>query len=90
MIVVLAVLTFVPSKYLYPSQPGRLNQVATAWACCGRLPGLVALELLSSPAPRTDPSIQRLAVISLFYPVFYLGASWVVTLKYWRKSVIER
>ena len=28
-VVVLAVLTFVPSKYLYPSQPGRLNLVAT-------------------------------------------------------------
>ncbi len=86
-IVVLAVLTFVPSKYLYPSQPGRLNRLATVlgavWAVqCGWLLWCV----LASAAPREDPSIHHLAISSLAYPLFYLASSWIVTLNDWKSS----
>ncbi len=90
-IVVLAVLTFIPTRYLYPSQPGRLNQAATAMGVLWTVPlAWLLWRLLSSPAPRLDPPIQRMAVVSLFYPVFYLGASWIVTLMHWRKPAVER
>ena len=89
-IVVLAVFTFVPSKYLYPSQPGRLNQTATILGAVWMLPlGWLLWSVLASSTPRQDPSIQRLAMATLFYPVFYLGVSWIVTLKQWRRSTLE-
>jgi len=83
-VVILSVLTFVPSKYLYPSQPGRLNQLATLLGLVWALPlGWLLWSLPESTSPRSDPELQRLAIVSLFYPVFYLGASWIVT---WRKQ----
>jgi phosphatidylcholine synthase len=86
-IVILAALTFAPCRYLYPSQPGRLNQVATLLGLVWALPlGWLLLSLPESTSPRTDPALQRLAFISLFYPVFYLGASWIVTLRQWEGS----
>ena len=82
--ILLAVMTFVPSKYLYPSQPGRLNVAATV---LGSIWGvMVAWLLWSLPAgidPRQDPSLVRLAVASLFYPVLYMGVSWIITLNHW-------
>ena len=44
-IVVLSVFTFVPSKYLYPSQPGRLNQVATVLGVLDGPIGMAALAV---------------------------------------------
>lgn len=83
----LALMTFVPSRYLYPSQPGKLNVVANvlgavwtvmlAWVLWN-LPGSDALS-----AGTADATVMGLAAASLFYPVFYLAASWAVTLKLW-------
>ena len=68
-IVVLAILTFVPSKYLYPSQPGRFNQAATILGILWTVPlGWLIWNLPASTTPRHDPSIQR-GVASLVYPV---------------------
>lgn len=74
MLVVFAVLTFVPAKYLYPSQPGRLNN----WTLIAALPwaGMVLLVLLEAPA---QPRAWVLA--SLYFPAYYLAASWLVTLR---------
>lgn len=73
-VVGLALLTFVPAKYLYPSQPGRLNAwtraLGLAWGAA------VLLVLLEVPA---DGRAWLLA--SLAFPAFYLGASWWVTLR---------
>jgi len=41
------------------------------------------------PAVRIDPpeSLPRhLALLSLFFPVYYMAASWLVTLRLWRKQ----
>jgi phosphatidylcholine synthase len=82
-----SVLTFVPSRYLYPSQPGLLNAahnvLAAIWAALcvyvlWRLPMPDALR-----AGTGDRSVLAVARASLFYPAFYLGASWAVTLRYW-------
>jgi phosphatidylcholine synthase len=88
-LVVFSVLTFVPSRYLYPSQPGPLNTVnnilAGIWACmlawllhymaAGRYPG--------DAARATTDSV---ALISLFYPAFYMASSWTITLRYWGRK----
>lgn len=73
-IVLLSVLTFVPAKYLYPSQPGRLNRWTRALGLVWT--GVLVLVLLEVPA---HPRGWLLA--SLLFPLFYLLASWAVTLR---------
>ena len=83
-VIILALMTFVPSKYLYPSQPGRLNMISTVLGTVWGI--MVAWLLWSLPVgtdPRQDPSVVRLALASLFYPVFYMGVSWFITLNHW-------
>jgi phosphatidylcholine synthase len=111
-VAVLAILTFVPSRYLYPSLPGSFNRVtailAIPWAISlvwiiWNLPdGSAAsrLDLTTLPlarvslvwnltddgtASRLDPTSLRVAWASLAYPVFYLVASWVISLAHWLK-----
>jgi phosphatidylcholine synthase len=93
-VLTLAVLTFVPSRYLYPTQPGKLNVVhnilAVVWAgMCGyvlwRLPDPDALR-----AGTGEPSVMAVARASLFYPAFYMGASWVVSVVYWVRRAKAR
>ena len=72
-IVILSLLTFVPSRYLYSTQPGRLSRIvnvlAAPWAA------LSIGILLAGPEQR-----RSLALVSLYFPVFYMGASWWVSL----------
>jgi len=87
-IVVLALLTFVPSRYLYPSQRGRLNRVTgvlgAAWA---GFP-LWILAILPPNHNAADPSqtefAHHLGWLSLFFPLYYLVVSWVISLRIWR------
>ncbi len=78
-IAVLAVLTFVPVRYLYSTQPGRLsviaNILAAPWAA------LLIAVLVVRPEWRGP-----LTLVSLYFPVFYLAASWWVTWCKVRKS----
>jgi len=75
----LAALTFVPSRYLYPSQPGRLNAAASVLALfwLGMLAGAL---WLAEGGDFSRPGARRLLLASLFYPVFYLGTSWALSL----------
>lgn len=83
-VLTLGVMTFVPSKYLYPAQSGRLNVVATLLGILWTIPlGCLVWSLPTSNSPRTDPPTQRLALASLSYPVFYMGVSWIITLSHW-------
>jgi phosphatidylcholine synthase len=83
MVAVLGLLTFVPSRYLYPSsQPGKLNlasNVLGAPWCCLLL--VVMWRLPSGPSPIVDDATWWLAAASLYFPVFYMVASWMITLK---------
>jgi phosphatidylcholine synthase len=110
LLVGLALLTFVPMRYLYPSQRGRLNRLtnllAVAWAALlvwviFRLPAggpgsdlaeeltrMVTLLEFAEPAasgPAIDEGTLRLTLISLFFPVYYLAASWLISLRLWRR-----
>jgi phosphatidylcholine synthase len=69
-VTVLAVLTFVPTRYLYPSQPGVLNRLTIALAA----PWTVMLVM-------TCFGYEWVTLPSLYFPIFYMGASWWVTLR---------
>lgn len=92
-LVTFALLTFVPTRYLYPSQRGRLNRVTNCIAAVWTifliwiLAGLPADRL---PADGFDSNTRLLALISLFFPVYYLAASWVVSLRFWRRRRAAR
>ncbi len=85
LLVTLSVLTFVPARYLYPTQRGRLNLVTNVLGGVWAL--FVAWVLFEMPVARVDGNIvQNGALLSLFFPVFYMAASWLVTLRIWRKK----
>ena len=87
LILLLSLLTFVPTRYLYPSQGGTLNLVTCA---LGVVWGAMLLWILTHlPSSnmslnQSDSSIYRLTLWSLFFPVHYTVASWVVTVKIWQ------
>lgn len=78
-LLVLAVMTFVPSKYLYPSQPGTLNRVTAPLAALWAV--MLALVLLGVVHP-----VRGWLLASLFFPAWYMLASWYVTLRDWRRA----
>lgn len=66
-----AVLTFVPSRYPYPTQPGRVNR----WMLALSVPwtGLLLADMLQ---PWGDNRSRWEAWVSLAYPALYLGVAW--------------
>ena len=77
-VIVLAILTFVPSRYLYPSLPGKFNRFVSILG----IPLTIALVWIIFNLPgdsdaRLDPTTLTVAWVSLIYPILYLGASWV-------------
>ena len=90
-VVVLALLTFVPIRHLYPSQPGLLNRVSmflgVLWT---PLVGWLIWDLPSGGESRVSDRTFYLAVISLIYPIYYLGVSWVISVIHWRKQWLRR
>jgi phosphatidylcholine synthase len=84
-VVVFSLLTFVPSRYLYPSQRGRLNWVTNVLGAVWAL--LLTWILWTMPAEMSaDSSTRPLALWSLFFPVWYLGASWILSVRFWRRK----
>jgi phosphatidylcholine synthase len=80
-----ALLTFVPSRYLYPTQSGGLNRmtngVGAAWTC------LLAWTIWDLPTeePPNAIAIQR-TIGSLLFPVYYLVTSWAISIRLWRQA----
>ena len=82
-VVGLALLTFVPSRYLYPSQRGPLSRLTNALgALWGVLLGWVLVEMGAEGGGRS----RELAAWSLFFPLYYMAVSWAVTVREWRKA----
>ncbi|WZO96637.1 CDP-alcohol phosphatidyltransferase family protein [Isosphaeraceae bacterium EP7] len=84
-LIFLGLLTFVPSFYLYPSsRRSRLNTLSNAlgavWAAV-LIPGFWLMQ--ENPESTAWQTGYWLVAVSLFYVIFYLGASWLVTLKHW-------
>lgn len=74
-----AVLTFVPARYLYPSHGGRGAAFVVAFGAAWAAAVLVILWF-GRQAPRA------LVLASLAFPFYYLARSWVETIRYWRRS----
>ncbi|MFO0846094.1 MAG: CDP-alcohol phosphatidyltransferase [Gemmataceae bacterium] len=78
MIATLSVLTFVPLRYLYPTMKGRLNLwsnvLSAPWA------GLIALSLWTLTS--NEVVSRNAAFASLYFPLFYFGASWATSVQY--------
>lgn len=92
LVLLLSLLTFVPTRYLYPSQGGTLNNVTSilgiVWG--GMLLWILThLPANSIPLAQADSKIYDLTLLSLFFPAHYLVASWVVTLKIWQTSTVS-
>jgi phosphatidylcholine synthase len=90
-IVVLAILTFVPTRHLYPSQPGALNRVTTLLG----IPWAVLFLWVIWNLPHDGHSglgntTVLVAWVTLAYPLFYLAVSWAISLGYWRKRATSK
>jgi phosphatidylcholine synthase len=90
LVLTLSVLTFVPSYYMYPSRGGTLSRLTSflggVWVVLlvWILWSLKANESLPGlPAPVQNHS---LALVSLFYPVYYMVASWGISVHRWKRS----
>ena len=74
-ILVLAVLTLVPIRYPYPTQPGRLNR----WMLVLSVPwGVLVLAALLQPWADGVP--HGVVITSAVYPATYLWAGWVMAM----------
>ncbi|MBX9627278.1 MAG: CDP-alcohol phosphatidyltransferase [Gemmataceae bacterium] len=74
-ILVLACLTFVPSRYPYPTQPGRANR----WMLALSVPW-AAVNLIDLLRPWDGGGGGALVWASAVYPAVYLGLSWAGSL----------
>ena len=76
LILALAGLTFVPSRYPYPTRPGRVNRLMLALSVPWTLVLAAALVV------GWDEGTWRAAVrASVAYPALYLGAAWAASLR---------
>jgi phosphatidylcholine synthase len=75
-ILFLAILTFVPALYLYPSYSGQYSQLIR-WSCLvwTMLLTLIVLGLFDHRGP--------VVLVSFAFPVLYLALSWLITLRRW-------
>ncbi len=81
-LVALALLTFVPSRYLYPSQKGRLNRATSVFGALWG--GLLAWVLYRLPSKPPADDATRWAILgSLLFPAYYLVVSWAVSVRLW-------
>jgi phosphatidylcholine synthase len=88
----LALLTFVPSYYMYPSRGATLSRLTNflggVWVV------LLVWVLWSMPAdeaaagPAGVDQAYTLALVSLFYPAYYMAVSWGITVFRWRRTPI--
>jgi len=79
-----ALLTFVPTRYLYPSQRGRLNLWTNLFCAVWTL-FFIFILVNSYPIPFGAEHTRRLTLVSLVFPMYYLVASWVISLRIWRR-----
>lgn len=84
-LIVLGLLTFVPSKYLYPSQPGRLNRWSTILGAVWTAPLVYVIwQMQDLDLPGWNLT-RVLAWGSLLYPIYYFVTSWIVTFQLWAR-----
>lgn len=91
-LLVFSLLTFVPTRYLYSTNRGRLNLLtnvlAGAWIV---LVVWIVYRLPSGASPSSDGG-PRLSVVclSLLFPIYYLVMSWYLSWNLRRRSLADR
>jgi phosphatidylcholine synthase len=74
-----AFLTFVPTRYLYSSQPGRINRLSNYLS----VPWILLLVwIFCNPAlgPLDGEKTRPWILVSFYYPAYYLLVSWAISL----------
>jgi phosphatidylcholine synthase len=79
LLLLFAVLTFVPTRYLYPTQRGRLNSITNVLGGAWALLLIVILFRLPASPDGSDSGLPALIVLSLYFPVYYLAVSWTIS-----------
>jgi phosphatidylcholine synthase len=85
-----ALLTFLPTRYLYPSQQGRLNMLTNVFGGLWALLLAWVLYRLPVDGSDADEATRWLIVFSLLFPVYYLVVSWAVSVRLWHRRRRER
>jgi len=76
LIILLSILTFIPSLYLYPSRGGPLSKLTNVLCALWGVSLIwITFGLLENP--------NRLVWISLAFPIYYFLVSWGITLRRW-------
>jgi phosphatidylcholine synthase len=78
LIILLALLTFIPTRYLYPSQRGPFSLLTN-------LLGIIWTMLLLLILWRWPKDSRMLITISLLFPLYYMGLSWALTILRWQR-----
>jgi phosphatidylcholine synthase len=77
LIIALSLLTFVPWRYLYPSQRAPFSRLTNVLAA-------VWVLLLLMILARWPNDSRQLILLSLAFPIYYMLMSWALTLRRWR------
>jgi phosphatidylcholine synthase len=85
-----ALLTFVPTRYLYPSQKGRLNMVTNVFGVLWAAQLAWVLFRLPVNGSEADEMTRWLIVVSLLFPLYYLVVSWAVSVRLWHRGRKKR
>ena len=83
LIVALSVLTFIPSRYLYPSQRTPFSRLTIVLASIWSLLLLLILA-------RVPGDLRAWTLASLGFPIYYMILSWALTLRHRRSSNLAR
>lgn len=79
LIILPALLTFIPTRYLYPSQRGPFSLLTNVL-------GVIWTVLLLLILWRWPKGTSPLVLISLGFPIYYMVLSWVITFTRWRSG----
>ncbi len=85
-----ALLTFVPTRYLYPSVGGKFIRstyvLGIVWLLLSM--GIICCLILTAAVPQSGDRglLPWLIVVSLYFPAYYLVASWAVSWQLWQAS----
>jgi phosphatidylcholine synthase len=74
-----ASLTFVPTRYLYPSKKGGRGTTVVVALGCAWLAALLVILWLWAETP------LALVVGSLAFPLYYVIVSWVISIRLWKR-----
>jgi phosphatidylcholine synthase len=85
LIFVFALLTFVPSRYPYPTQPGRINR----WMLILSVPWTMLL-LADLLQPWSGERSRWELWASFAYPVLYMGAAWLGSVRRLTRDTMAR